>query len=68
MNYVISEEELKSLFIHHSVYQDNIVNDFIATKQPVELVGEGKIPLKFKYDYLPKNAKYKLWLQKDIKR
>ncbi len=55
MNYIVSGEELKELIIHHSIYQDNIVNDFIATKRPVELVGEGLLTDDSEYVYISSN-------------
>jgi hypothetical protein len=41
--YLISESELKELIVHHSVYQDNVINDFLDTKQPVKTLNREEV-------------------------
>lgn len=40
-NFIVSEEELRKLLIHHALYENNDLKDFLADKQPVEMVAEG---------------------------
>jgi len=40
MNYIISEEELINLIQHHSSFQDEIIDDFLKSKQPVEEIAD----------------------------
>jgi len=53
--YLISESELKELIVHHSVYQDNVINDFLDTKQPVKTLDREEVEkiieaYRFRYD------------------
>jgi len=41
--YLISESELKELIVHHSVYQDNVINDFLDTKQPAKTLNREEV-------------------------
>ena len=53
--YLISESELKELIVHHSVYQDNVINDFLDTKQPAKTLNREEVEkiieaYRFRYD------------------